>query len=248
MLLRKQDNRRYTGGHAVSNERERRRNLRSTSHDVTNRAPTSSIYFAKAPTRKAGALHLDPAFAEAGATGAGRRRVQDAVSAPLQEEVLECFRLFDRDGDGLVHVTEVPTMLRSLGFLVLAEEVRAFEAEARRHKTTTVNFQTFSSIAVRGFPRRADPVEVLNAFHLFDREKKGSVNVDELHHLVTTLGDPLTEEDWQRLLSRTLTVRECATPVSMKSGTFVKLFCAPVEGETEWSIAAASTQPNEPLL
>lgn len=235
----------------MSGERERRRNLRAISHDVAQRAPTSTIFFSK-PQPKVEALYHVVPHTEAAAADAGEGRLGEALNAALQEEILECFRLFDRDGDGLVNVTDVATMLRSLGFVVLAEQVRAFEAEMRRQRTTTVNFQTFSSIANKGFPRRADPVEVLAAFHLLDREEKGSVNVEELHHLLTTLGDRLSEEDWQMLLARTLTVRECATPVSMKSGTFLKLICAPVDGESEWFTAAASAQPrarnNEPLL
>lgn len=236
----------------MSSERERRRSQRCTRHDVAQKAPTSAIFHSRPPPAEAHDVQTVFPHTEAAAASAGEGRLGAAVDAALQEEVLECFCLFDKDGDGLVQVTEVATMLRCLGFVVLAEQVRAFEAEMRTLRTTTIDFKTFSRIANKGFPRRLDPVKVLKAFHLLDRQKKGSVNVEELHHLLTTLGDALTEEDWQKLLNRTLSVRECATPVAMKSGTFFKLICAPVEGESEWSIAAASQQPRagnkDPLL
>lgn len=162
--------------------------------------------------------------------GAGKLHESDSLPG-LQEEALECFRLYDRDGDGLVPVTDVASMLRSLGFVVRVEQIRAFEAEMRRRKTTNVSFETFSSLVTTGLPRAVDPADVLDAFHLLDREKKGSVNVEELHHLLTTIGDPLTEADWQKLLNRTLMTRDSVTPASLKSGTFLRLICAPADGD-----------------
>ncbi|XP_026189876.1 calmodulin-like protein 3 [Cyclospora cayetanensis] len=229
-------------GHSASSEQGRRWNARSVSHDLAQRAPTSTIFYSRQPEpKKEWSLYPSPS-AEAAVADVGEGRLGDAVSGALQDEVLECFSFFDTDGDGLVLVTEVATMLRSLGFVVLVEQARAFEMEMRRQKVTTVNCRTFSWIANKGFPRRADPVDVLAAFNLLDREKKGAVNVEELRHLLTTVGDPLSEEDWQKLLKITFTTRACATPISMKSGTFMKLICSLDEGESEWAAAAALLQ------
>ncbi|KAL8426395.1 hypothetical protein Efla_006227 [Eimeria flavescens] len=240
MRTAQQESRRLFGGHAANREREKRRWVRLASHEVVaHRAPTSTIFFTKPlepercplnssafPAEAAGAA-ADGAAAEAGRGG----------NAALEAEAAECFCLFDTDGDGLVAVTDVATMLRSLGFVLPTDEVKAYEAKMRRLRVESVDFQTFYGMVSKGFPRQADPVEVLKAFHLLDREKKGSVNIKELHHLLTTLGDPIEEEGWQRLLKRTLAVRESGSAVAIKSGTFLKLICAPAEGE-EWSNVA----------
>ncbi|KAL8450542.1 hypothetical protein Emed_002414 [Eimeria media] len=243
------EGRRRLGGYAVSSERERRRSLRTTNHDVAQRAPTSAIFFSKPSAPEEASLHCPASLADAGAAPFERQRADGSSAwddAALKEEAQECFRLFDRDGDGLVPVTEVATMLRSLGFVIRAEHAKSYETRMQQLRITNINFQAFSSLATKGLPRRVDPVEVSAAFDLLDREKKGSVNVDELHHLLTSLGDRLSEKDWQNLLSRTLTVRECASPVSMKKNTFLKLFCAPAEGEDHWSRPPVFlSQPNE---
>ncbi|KAL8455400.1 hypothetical protein Emag_000784 [Eimeria magna] len=230
----RQEGRRRLGGYAVSSERERRRNLRTTNHDVAQRTPTSAIFFSRPSASEDAPLHCTASLPEAGAAPSERQRVDSSLAweqAALREEAQECFRLFDRDGDGLVPVTEVATMLRSLGFVIHAEHAKSYETRMQQLRVKKIGFQAFVSLATKGLPRSVDPVELLNAFELLDREKKGSVNVSELHHLLTSLGDRLSENDWQNLLSRTLTVRECASPVSMKKGTFLKLFCAPADGE-----------------
>ncbi|KAL8426415.1 hypothetical protein ACSSS7_008123 [Eimeria intestinalis] len=232
--FRPEGRRRLLGSYAVSSERERRRNLRTTNHDVAQRAPTSAIFFSRPPTQEEGSLHCTTGSPIEVAGFASDERQRGEAFPVFEEEVLrkeadECFRLFDRDGDGLVPVGDVATMLRSLGFVIRAEQIKAYEARMHQMRISKVNFQSFFSLATKGFPRQVDPVEVLHAFELLDREKKGSVNIPELHHLMTTLGDKLSEEDWEKLLNRTLTVRECATPVSMKSDTFLKLFCAPAD-------------------
>ncbi|CDJ63524.1 calmodulin, putative [Eimeria necatrix] len=224
----------YTSRYAGAGERGRRRDARYERYDVAERAPASTIFFSK-PTKPKEKLTLD-FTPSALAAESGLR--SDSFDVHLEEEASECFRLYDRDGDGLVLVTEVTAMLRSLGFVVLVEQHKVFEAEMRRLKVTSINFETFLSIARKGFPKAVDPVEILAAFNLLDREKKGSVNTEELHHLMTTVGDPLSEADWQKLLMRTLTTRESAAPVSIKRNTFLTLVCDPVDGESEWAASA----------
>ncbi|CDJ32884.1 calmodulin, putative [Eimeria mitis] len=236
-------------GANTSSERGRRRNPHPERYDSSVRAPASTIFFSKPSKQKTG-FSVDFVSAPKVANPAAGGKHQAACSPGLQEEALECFRLYDTDGDGLVPVAEVASMLRSLGFVVRLEQVKAFEADMRRLKVTSVNFETFCSIFRDGLPRTVDPADVLDAFHLLDREKKGSVNVEELHHLMTTVGEPLTEADWQTLLNRTLITRE-SVPSSLKSGTFLRLVCAPVEGETQWANTAAfapQTPSKGPLL
>ncbi|CDJ46279.1 calmodulin, putative [Eimeria brunetti] len=218
------------GGNAPK-ETGKRRNSRPERYDASLRAPASTIFFSKPSTPTTG-LSVDLDSATHVTNSAVSKKDQAACPPELQEEALECFRLYDRDGDGLVPVTQVAAMLRSLGFVVRVEQVKAFEAEMRRQKITSVSFETFSSIFRKELPRAVDPADVLDAFHLLDREKKGRVNVEELHHLMTTVGDPLTETDWQTLLNRTLITRESVTPASLKSETFLRLICAPAEDES----------------
>ncbi|KAL8273097.1 hypothetical protein Esti_003018 [Eimeria stiedai] len=243
----KQEARRRRSAYAVSSERERRRNLRTTNHDVDQKVPPSTIFYTRPSALEHDCLHLTAPSTHAGDAAASEWQRADGSpvweEAALREEAQECFRLFDRDGDGLVAISEVATMLRSLGFVIRQDQVTSYEVRMQQLRVSKINFQAFSSLATRGFPRSLDPVKVLSAFELLDREKKGSVNMSELHHLITTLGDKLSEADWQELLSRTLTVRECASPVSLKSGTFLKLFCAPADGEDHWSRPPVSPSP-----
>ncbi|XP_041354656.1 calmodulin-beta-like isoform X2 [Gigantopelta aegis] len=116
-----------------------------------------------------------------------------------QDHITEAFRLFDRDGDGMIPASEVGTVVRALGYIITEAELNSAMKKAGVSGRSGVNLATFRKII--------EPLETSNyskqlneAFATIDREGSGVVRVAELRHLLTTLGDKLTDEEFDILL------------------------------------------------
>lgn len=69
--------------------------------------------------------------------------------------------------------------------------------------TSTIDFQQFIQILddVRTNDKRLTRNDLLAAFKVFDLDKSGFIHVDELKKVLTQLGEKLTQQEWQNLLS-----------------------------------------------
>lgn len=109
----------------------------------------------------------------------------------------ECFDLFDRDSDGRIEAAKLGEVLRSLGHIVTEKEV----AELRRDAGGDfVSFDKFKELAARK-PRQPEKQSkaLLQAFEVFDKSRSGQVDMAELQHAVTCMGEKLTEKEFQEI-------------------------------------------------
>ena len=117
-------------------------------------------------------------------------------------EYKEAFSLFDRDNDGRIHVTELGTLMRALGRNPTEAEVREHAKGLDPHGTSHIAFADFLSLMARVPP--LDPAvaerELLDAFRVFDRDGKGYIPTAELRHIVTSLGEKLTEKEADEMM------------------------------------------------
>jgi calmodulin len=66
----------------------------------------------------------------------------------IEDELKQTFRVFDRDGDGLITPQELRTLLISLGLDSSAQVIRAMIAEADRDRDGKINFADFKALAL----------------------------------------------------------------------------------------------------
>jgi calmodulin len=119
------------------------------------------------------------------------------LSAEQLAEFRECFAFYDRDKDGSLLVDDAIVVMRSLGITLLESDVKSLEIAIGSRK---VGWDEFLSIAT---PRAAAPIssdELRKAFSVFDRDRTGVVSVEELRHVMTTMGEKLTEEEVEELV------------------------------------------------
>lgn len=70
-------------------------------------------------------------------------------------------------------------------------------------KDGTISFEEFLAIMldIRANDKRLTSADVEAAFRVFDPDRKGVVHQDELRHVLTTLGEKLSSEEVDEMLS-----------------------------------------------
>ncbi|XP_037702180.1 myosin light chain 6B [Choloepus didactylus] len=121
------------------------------------------------------------------------------------EEFKEAFELFDRVGDGKILYGQCGDVMRALGQNPTNAEVlrvlgypKSDELKSRR-----VDFETFLPMlqAVAKNRDRGTYEDYLEGLRVFDKEGNGKVMGAELRHVLTTLGERMTEEEVETVLA-----------------------------------------------
>mmetsp|Transcript_52438 Transcript_52438/g.113589 ORF Transcript_52438/g.113589 Transcript_52438/m.113589 type:complete len:143 (-) Transcript_52438:72-500(-) len=114
--------------------------------------------------------------------------------AASEKEWKECFDLFDKDKDGKIQDKELGESLRSLGQLLTQKEVTEMLKEA---PGGLISWDKFKEFAARK-PRQPEKQQasLMQAFQVFDPNGTGAIDMAELQHIVTSLGEKLTAQEF----------------------------------------------------
>lgn len=95
----------------------------------------------------------------------------------------------------------IGTIIRAAGEYPTQAKINEIVKEAN-DKDGTVSFETFvtSIEEMRKNEKKPTSADVEEAFRNFDTEKKGVIHVDELRSVLTTLGEPLSEEEMRKFV------------------------------------------------
>ncbi|ELP84686.1 calmodulin, putative [Entamoeba invadens IP1] len=122
------------------------------------------------------------------------------LTVEQQQEYKEAFQLFDKDNDGKITAEELGTVMRALGanptMLKISEIVKQFDKE----NSGKFDQATFLNIML-DYGQEVDSTEdIKKAFEIFDKERNGFISASELKHVLTTLGEKLSEQEVDDLL------------------------------------------------
>ena len=113
------------------------------------------------------------------------------LAADLQ--ITELLGFFDRDGDGKIGADELGDCLRSLGLLLTQKEVADLRKEVIGDK---VGWDQFKGLASKKPRQPEKTAQALNqAFQVFDKGT-GTVDMAELQHIVTSMGEKITAQEF----------------------------------------------------
>ncbi|NWQ72140.1 CALMS protein, partial [Neopipo cinnamomea] len=115
-------------------------------------------------------------------------------------EFKEAFSLFDRDGDGSITVRELGTVMRSLGQNPSEAELRDMVGEVDADGSGAVDFPEFLSLMARRMRDADGEEEIREAFRVFDKDGNGYISAAELRHVMTNLGEKLTDEEVDEMI------------------------------------------------
>ncbi|XP_069882891.1 calmodulin-1-like [Dipodomys merriami] len=124
----------------------------------------------------------------------------DQLTEEQKAEFKEAFSLFDKNGDGTIITKELRTEMRSLEQnpteAVLQDMINEVEADVNG----TSDFPEFLTMMARKLKDTGSEEEIRDAFCVFDKDSNGYISAAELCHVMTNLGEKLTDEEVDEMI------------------------------------------------
>ena len=130
---------------------------------------------------------------------------QHVLTEDELSQAREAFDLFDKENSGRVLRTEVGLLLRSLGYQLSDRDILEVQTgDLAAH--ADFSFDKFRGVCERWFVKgkgesgagRLD--KTMAAFEVFDRQRTGYIAAKELKHIVCSLGERMTDEEFAEVL------------------------------------------------
>ncbi|KAJ7411220.1 calmodulin [Willisornis vidua] len=130
----------------------------------------------------------------------GLQRQADQLTEEQIAEFKEAFSLFDKDGDGTITTKELGTVMRSLGQNPTEAELQDMINEVDADGNGTIDFPEFLTMMARKMKDTDSEEEIREAFRVFDKDGNGYISAAELRHVMTNLGEKLTDEEVDEMI------------------------------------------------
>lgn len=127
-------------------------------------------------------------------------KMADQLTEEQIAEFKEAFSLFDKDGDGTITTKELGTVMRSLGQNPTEAELQDMINEVDADGNGTIDFPEFLTLMARKMKDTDTEEELIEAFKVFDRDGNGFISAAELRHVMTNLGEKLTDEEVDEMI------------------------------------------------
>ncbi|KAK2154552.1 hypothetical protein LSH36_265g00028 [Paralvinella palmiformis] len=116
-------------------------------------------------------------------------------------EYQETFSLFDNRGDGKIFAHQVGEVLRAMGQNPTEAEVK--KCGYHSDPDYRISFEQFLPILQTVMRNRDTSTleDFVEGFRVFDKEQNGTMSSAELRHLLTSLGERLTDEEVSDLIA-----------------------------------------------
>ncbi|OWM73574.1 hypothetical protein CDL15_Pgr026673 [Punica granatum] len=124
----------------------------------------------------------------------------DQLTDDQISEFKEAFSLFDKDGDGSITTKELGTVMRSLGQNPTEAELQDMINEVDADGNGTIDFPEFLNLMARKMKDTDSEEELKEAFRVFDKDQNGFISAAELRHVMTNLGEKLTDEEVDEMI------------------------------------------------
>jgi calmodulin len=124
----------------------------------------------------------------------------DQLTEEQIAEFKEAFSLFDKDGDGTITTKELGTVMRSLGQNPTEAELQDMINEVDADGNGTIDFPEFLTMMARKMKDTDSEEEIKEAFKVFDKDGNGFISAAELRHVMTNLGEKLTEDEVDEMI------------------------------------------------
>jgi len=156
-------------------------------------AVTNEVQQPRPPSRNNSSKQIAPASPSTG--GSAKEFSEEQLA-----EFREAFALFDKDGDGRITAVELGTVMRSLGQNPTEADLRDIIHEVDDNNDLTIDFDEFLSMLQKKMKDADQEAELREAFRVFDRDGNGFISASELRHVMTNLGEKLTDEEVDEMI------------------------------------------------
>jgi calmodulin len=112
--------------------------------------------------------------------------------------ILENVLLTERIGQ--ITTKELGTVMRSLGQNPSESELADMINEVDADNDGTIDFPEFLTMMARKMKDTDSEEEIREAFKVFDRDGNGFISAAELRHVMTSIGEKLTDEEVDQMI------------------------------------------------
>ncbi|CAG9319641.1 unnamed protein product [Blepharisma stoltei] len=112
----------------------------------------------------------------------------------------KAFKLFDDNGDDLIPLSELGTVMRALGQNPTDEELDEYGKEFDPDNNGLIYYEGFQALMIRRLKKDDREEEMLEAFRAFDREGTGKVKCEDIRESFLALCKDLTEDELEEML------------------------------------------------
>jgi len=114
-------------------------------------------------------------------------------------DIKECFTLYDKDADGKISCKELGTVVRSLGMNPTEAEVEDLSKNMIRGPTFGLP-ELLQVMARFMGESRNKREEIRESFSVFDRDGTGMISAAELRHVMTNIGEKLSDQEVDEMI------------------------------------------------
>merc|ERR1712166_1437627 len=117
-------------------------------------------------------------------------------------EMKEAFDLFDNDQSGAISVNELTSAMQSLGFDVKHAVVYNMVEDLDADGSGEIEFGEFLEVMTAKLSDKNTKEEIDRVFKLFDKDRNGTLETDDLSRVCKELGEDMSEEDVRECIQR----------------------------------------------
>ncbi|XP_038642376.1 myosin light chain 3, skeletal muscle isoform-like isoform X1 [Scyliorhinus canicula] len=131
--------------------------------------------------------------------------VKILFNAEEQEDFKEAFLLFDRTGNSKITLSQVADVMRALGQNPTNAEVKKIlnNPSNEEMNSKAIEFDQFLPMlqTMANNKNQGSYEDFVEGLRVFDKESNGTVMGAELRHVLATLGEKLTEDQVEQLMT-----------------------------------------------
>ncbi|KAJ6252734.1 calmodulin-1 [Anaeramoeba flamelloides] len=116
-------------------------------------------------------------------------------------EISEAFNLYDKDCDGKIALNEIGIVSRSLGRSPTEKQLQEYETKLRNEEIEQIDLNQFMGILKEMDENKEDIEDLRKAFKILDKDGNGVIDAAELRHAMTTIGEKMTLEEINEIIS-----------------------------------------------
>ncbi|KAL7010711.1 hypothetical protein ACKWTF_016848 [Chironomus riparius] len=117
------------------------------------------------------------------------------------DELKSSFAIYDLDGDGKITMRELGSVMRALGHNPTEAEILTIINSVDTDQSGSIDFQEFCKLMSTKMREMDTEEDIIDAFRVFDVEGKGHITAYDLRHVMTNLGEKLTDEEVNAMIS-----------------------------------------------
>uniref|UniRef100_A0A0C9S198 TSA: Wollemia nobilis Ref_Wollemi_Transcript_26054_591 transcribed RNA sequence n=1 Tax=Wollemia nobilis TaxID=56998 RepID=A0A0C9S198_9CONI len=122
------------------------------------------------------------------------------LTAEQTSKFREAFCFFDKDEDGVLSVKEVGVAMRSAGENASEEQVQEMVKAKGKETVDLATFLDMMEARHVGGNKAED--DLVKAFRFLDRGQTGNIYVGELRHLLTSVGEKLSADEFDQWIDQ----------------------------------------------